>query len=312
MQQKQTVIGKERSLSRTGSLGKWSGWSNYIFIIPGLLFMITFMVFPILYNIALSFQNVTLLNLRGEHEFIGWQNYKTMFTDPLFTVSFSNSAVFTGGSILFQFTIGFALALFFNRKFPGRDFMRSIMLLGWMMPIIITATLFKWMFAGDFGVINHVLQLLGIIDKPIFWLTEQKTSLPGTIIANIWIGIPFNMVILLSGLQSLPDHLYEAARIDGASRFSQFTNITLPLMRPTIMVLLMLGIIYTFKVFDLIFIMTGGGPVNVTTVFPLYAYRMAFINYDLSMGATAASFMFFVLIALASVYLWIVRKEEHQ
>jgi multiple sugar transport system permease protein len=312
MQEKQTVIGKAQPDTRTISSWKWRSLSNYAFILPGLLFMVTFMVFPILYNIVLSFQNVTLLNLRGEHEFVGWQNYITMFQDSLFTVSFSNSAIFTSASILFQFTIGFALALFFNRKFPGRDFMRSIMLLGWMMPIIITATLFKWMFAGDFGVINHLLQVIGIIDKPIFWLTEHNYSLAGTILANIWIGIPFNMVILLSGLQSLPDHLYEAAKIDGASRFRQFTNITLPLMKPTIMVLLMLGIIYTFKVFDLIYIMTGGGPVNSTTVFPLYAYRMAFTNYDLSMGATAASFMFFVLIALASVYLWMVRKEEHQ
>jgi multiple sugar transport system permease protein len=312
MQQKQTVITKSRPDSRTTSSWKWSRWSNYVFIIPGLLFMVTFMVFPIIYNIVLSFQNVTLLNLRGEHEFVGWQNYKIMFQDPLFTVSFSNSAIFTSASILFQFSIGFALALFFNRKFPGRDFMRSIMLLGWMMPIIITATLFKWMFAGDFGVINHLLQVIGVIDKPIFWLTEHNSALSGTIMANIWIGIPFNMVILLSGLQSLPEHLYEAAKIDGASRFRQFTNITLPLMKPTIMVLLMLGIIYTFKVFDLIYIMTGGGPVNSTTVFPLYAYRMAFTNYDLSMGATAASFMFFVLIALASVYLWMIRKEEHQ
>ncbi|SFL55573.1 carbohydrate ABC transporter membrane protein 1, CUT1 family (TC 3.A.1.1.-) [Paenibacillus sp. 1_12] len=312
MQEKQTVIRTAQPDSRTSSSWKWRSWSNYVFILPGLLFMVTFMVFPIIYNIVLSFQNVTLLNLRGEHEFVGWQNYQTMFQDPLFTVSFSNSAIFTSASILFQFTIGFALALFFNRKFPGRDFMRSIMLLGWMMPIIITATLFKWMFAGDFGVINHLLQVIGIIDKPVFWLTEHHSSLAGTIMANIWIGIPFNMVILLSGLQSLPDHLYEAAKIDGASRFRQFTNITLPLMKPTIMVLLMLGIIYTFKVFDLIYIMTGGGPVNSTTVFPLYAYRMAFTNYDLSMGATAASFMFFVLIALASVYLWIVRKEEHQ
>lgn len=312
MQQKQTVITKARSDSRTTSLWKWSSWSNYVFIIPALLFMASFMVFPILYNIVLSFQNVTLLNLNGAHEFVGWQNYKMMFKDPLFKVSFSNSAIFTTASLLFQFIIGFALALFFNRKFPGRDFMRSIMLLGWMMPVIITATLFKWMFAGDFGVINHLLQIIGIIDKPIFWLTEHNSSLAGTIMANIWIGIPFNMVILLSGLQSLPDHLYEAAKIDGASRFRQFTNITLPLMKPTIMVLLMLGIIYTFKVFDLIYIMTAGGPVNSTTVFPLYAYRMAFTNYDISMGATAASFMFLVLIALASIYLWMVRKEEHQ
>jgi multiple sugar transport system permease protein len=283
---------------------------NYWFVLPGVSFMVCFLIFPILYNLFISFQNVTLMNLKGEHDFVGWSNYAVMFKDELFRTSFQNSAIFTAGSIAAQFCIGFALALFFNRSFPGRDVMRSLMLLAWMMPIVITATLFKWMFSGDHGIFNHILQTAGLLDKPKFWLSEDNTALLGTVIANIWVGIPFNMVILLSGLQSLPEHLYEAARIDGASRLRQFTNITLPLLRPTILVLIMLGIIYTFKVFDLIYIMTAGGPVNATTVFPLYAYRLAFTNFEFSQGATVASFMFFVLMALASVYLWLVRKEE--
>src|SRR5690606_2630297 len=131
---------------------------------------------------------------------------------------------------------------------------------------------------------------------PIYWLSDSATALYSTIIANIWVGIPFNMIILLGGLQSLPLHLYEAAKIDGANRWQQFVRITWPLLKPTIYILLMLGIIYTFKVFDLIFMMTGGGPVNASTVFPLYAYRLAFIQFEFSLGATVASFMFLLLL----------------
>ncbi|UUZ96682.1 sugar ABC transporter permease [Paenibacillus sp. P25] len=307
----QTSAGVPDESVRTGAgRRRWGAWGNYLFVAPGVLFMVCFLVFPIAYNLLLSFQNVTLMNLRGEHEFVGWSNYAVMFKDEVFRISFQNSAVFTVGSILFQFCIGFAFALFFNRRFPGRDLMRSLMLLAWMMPIVISATLFKWMLAGDNGIVNHLLQSVGLLDRPRFWLTEEHTALGGTMAANIWIGIPFNMVILLSGLQALPDHLYEAARIDGAGRFRQFANITLPLLRPTILVLLMLGVIYTFKVFDLIFIMTGGGPVNASTVFPLYAYRLSFTNFDFSLGATVASFMFILLFVLAGVYLWMMRKEE--
>lgn len=252
------------------------------------------------------------MNLRGEHSFIGFDNYAAIFADPLFMSSVVNSLLFTAGSLVFQFTFGFALALLFNRVFPGRDLMRSLLLLGWMMPIVITGTLFKWILSGDSGVFNHLLSVVGLIDQPVFWLTNENTALWATIIANIWIGIPFNMLILLAGLQGLPDQLYEAAKIDGAGRFRQFMHITLPLMRPTIFIVLMLVLIYTFKVFDLIYVMTGGGPVNATTVLPLYAYKHAFTGYDISKGSTVATLMFLFLGALACIYLWMTRKEEKQ
>lgn len=289
----------------------WNRFSNYLFVLPGILFMVLFLIFPIIYNLLLSFQDVTLMNLNGEHSFVGLQNYKTVIQDELFVISLKNSAIFTGLSIVLQFGIGFALALYFNQRFPGQSLMRSLMLLAWMMPIVITATLFKWILAGDHGILNYLLQLLGLLDSSQFWLSENHTAIYGTILANVWIGVPFNMIILLSGLQSMPIHLFEAAKIDGAGRIRQFRYITLPLMKPTILVLLMLGVIYTFKVFDLIFIMTGGGPVNASTVFPLYAYRLAFINFEFSLGATVSSIMFFVLITIAAAYLWMIRKEEH-
>ncbi|GIQ63572.1 sugar ABC transporter permease [Paenibacillus cisolokensis] len=287
-----------------------SSWNNYLFVLPALLFIVVFIGFPLVYNLMLSFQNVSVYNLNGKHDFIGLSNYYKSLEDPVFYISLKNSAVFTVLSLIFQFTIGFALALFFNRKFPGRNLFRSLMLLAWMLPVVISGTVFQWMMSGDYGIINYFMQSLGLIDKPINWLSEGRTALLGTIVANIWIGIPFNMIILLSGLQGLPEHLYEAAKLDGANRLVQFRNITLPLMKPTILVLLILGIINTFKVFDLIFVMTAGGPVTSSTVLPIYAYQLSFSTYEFSQGASVSMIMFIILTLISIAYLRMSGKEE--
>ncbi|MDB5054643.1 MAG: transporter permease [Bacilli bacterium] len=307
MPHQQTAAG----IRRTSSINKiFSSWSSYLFILPSLLFLVVFIVFPILYNVLLSFQNVDIYNLNGVHSFIGLTNYIKTFKDPVFLISFKNSMIFTVVSIFFQFTLGFGLALFFNLKFPGRNLMRSLMLLAWMLPVVITGTIFQWMMSGDYGVINYILQSLGIISSPHNWLSQGSTSLLGTIVANVWTGIPFNMIILLSGLQTLPESLYEAAKIDGANRLSQFKHITLPLMKPTIYILLMLGIIYTFKVFDIIFIMTSGGPVNSSMVLPIYAYQLSFTTFEFSQGAAVSVIMLAILTIVAVVYLKMMNKEE--
>ncbi|WP_274472860.1 MULTISPECIES: carbohydrate ABC transporter permease [unclassified Paenibacillus] len=298
-------------MSQSTRGAKWfSSWNSYLFVVPALAFMAVFVVYPILYNITLSFQDVNVYNLKGEHHFVGLANYIKSLQDPVFYISLKNSVVFTVLSIFFQFAIGFGLALFFNMKFPGRNLFRSLMLLAWMLPVVITGTVFQWMFSGDYGVINYFLQSLGLINSPVNWLSEASTALLGTIVANIWTGIPFNMIILLSGLQTLPTHLYEAAKLDGANRFLQFRHITLPLLRPTILVLFMLGIIYTFKVFDLVFIMTAGGPVTASTVLPIYAYQLSFTAFEFSQGASVSMIMFLILIGIAIVYLRMSNKEE--
>lgn len=300
------------SVKRQSGSKLFSTWTNYIFILPIILFMLVFVLFPIVYNITLSLQDVNVYNFKKEHHFAEFENYTNTFKDPVFYTALRNSLVFTVLSLVFQFGIGFALALFFNRKFPGRNLMRSLMLLAWMLPVVITASIFQWMLNGDYGVINYVLQLLGFINEPHSWLSDNGTSLLSTIIANIWIGIPFNMIILLTGLQGMPEQLYEAARLDGASRLKQFRHITLPLMKPTILILLMLGIINTFKVFDLIFIMTAGGPVNSSNVLPIYAYQLSFLKFEFSQGAAVSMIMFIILIVLAVFYLRMTSKEEAQ
>lgn len=177
MSHKSAVSGSREQSRRA----RWfSSWNNYLFVVPALIFMVVFIGFPLLYNLMLSFQNVNVYNLSGKHDFIGLSNYIKSLKDPVFYTALQNSAVFTVLSIFFQFTIGFALALFFNQKFPGRNLFRSLMLLAWMLPVVISGTIFQWMMSGDFGVINYFLQTMGIIDQPINWLSEGSTALLST------------------------------------------------------------------------------------------------------------------------------------
>lgn len=305
------TLAQSKATKGISSTSRWFGtWNNYLFLLPTLIFLAIFILFPIVYNIVLSFQDVDVYNLKGKHNFVGFDNYVTILKDTVFRTSLKNSIVFTVLSIVFQFVIGFALALFFNKKFPGSNLMRSMMLLAWMLPVVITASVFQWMLSGDYGVVNYILQSLGIINEPLSWLSNGKTALLATVFANIWTGIPFNMIILLSGLQALPEPLYEAARLDGASRAKQFRHITIPLMKPTILVLMMLGIIYTFKVFDMVYIMTAGGPINSSTVLPIYAYQLSFTLFEFSQGAAVSLIMFVLLIFIAIIYLRMMNKEE--
>ncbi|WP_246206654.1 carbohydrate ABC transporter permease [Virgibacillus ihumii] len=284
---------------------------DYTFLLPAGIFLLVFLVYPILYNINLSFREINISNLiQGEQPFVGLRNYITVINDQLFNTALINSLIFTFATIIFSTGIGFAFALFFNKTFPGSRWMRSILLIAWMTPIIIVGTIFQWMLSGDNGVINELLMNTGVISEPIYWLTNTDTALASIIVANIWISIPFSMVILLSGLQGLPEPTYEAAKIDGANKMQQFVYITLPLMRPTLLVLLMLGVIFTFKVFDLIYIMTAGGPANSTQVIPFLAYELSFSMYRFGEGAALSNISFFIIGAIALVYLYLIRKED--
>jgi multiple sugar transport system permease protein len=176
--------------------------------------------------------------------------------------------------------------------------------------LVVTGSLFRWMLDGDYGVVNFFLHGLGLLDDKVFWLTEPNTALIGTILTNIWIGVPFNMVLLLAGLQSISPTLYEAARVDGANAWRRFLHITLPMMRPVMLIVIMLGFIYTFKVFDLIFVMTGGGPVDATTVLPIYVYEQTFEFFYFGQGAAAATLILIIPLSLALIYLRLVRREE--
>ncbi len=287
-------------------------FTGYMFVGPALIYMLCLIGYPIVYNIMLSFRDVSAFNLAGgaARPFVGFQNYITVFKDETMMAAIVNTFKYTIFCLIFQFSIGLMLALLFNLKFSIAKPMRGFLVISWIMPVTVTALLFKYMLSPDGGIINIVLQALHIINQPVGWLINPKTAIWGPIIAATWIGTPFNMLLLTTGLSGIPEEVYESSSIDGANVFQKFFRITLPLLRPSIMSVLVLGFVYTFKVFDLIFVMTGGGPGNSTEVFATFAYRLSFSNYYFGQGAAVANVLFLILFCVALVYLRLINKEE--
>ncbi|AJO19969.1 Trehalose transport system permease protein SugA [Bacillus paralicheniformis] len=286
-------------------------WEGCFYLFPAVLFMLALIGYPLIYNIILSFQNVSLANIASKDiSFIGIDNYQRLAQDKVFWASLKNTLLYTAGSVVFQFAIGFLLALFFSMKFRLAPFLRGLMMVSWLIPLTVTALLFKFMMASNEGVFNQLLISWGMIDNPIPWLSDPKIAIWSVIIANIWVGIPFNMLLISAGLSSLPEDVYESASLDGANAFQKFIHLTLPLLRPVITVVMMLGFIYTFKVFDLVFVMTGGGPVHATEVLSTVSYRYSFDEFQFSMGAASANVLFFILLLVSLVYLRLIKKDE--
>ena len=285
---------------------------DYSFTIPALLFIAVFMLYPIWYNIIMSFKDVSVSNLKdtSEQAFVGLANFKAIFADKYFWSAFQNTFIIVILSLVFQFSIGFLFALYFNKNFKGAKWMRAILLIAWMNPAIITGAIFKWLLAGDIGIFNYFLMQIGLITEPINFLASTQTALYSVIVGNIWIGIPFNMIILLSGIQGIGNDLYESAVIDGANSVKKFFYITVPCLKPTILVLLLLGFIYTFKVFDIIYAMTTGGPANSSQILPYYAYEQSFKLFKFGQGAAASCVSFVLIALLAAVYIYFSNKEE--
>jgi multiple sugar transport system permease protein len=282
----------------------------FLFLVPAILFVIVFYAYPILNNIVMSFQRFTAKSfVTGEAPFIGLGNFDRLVNHPDFKVAVFNTVVFTLGSLFFQFTLGLALALFFQRKFPLSMFLRSLLLLPWLAPLLVSGAVWVRLFDMDYGVINYMIRTLGLISQPLAWLTDPHLAPISVIIANVWIGIPFNMVILYGGLQSIPSTLYEAAEIDGANAWQRFRYISWPLLLPVSTVVLLLGLIYTLKVFDVIMSITRGGPANVSQTLNTWAYSLSFTNFDFGLGAAAGDILMIVVLIFGLLYLRYIRTE---
>lgn len=283
------------------------------FVVPALVYMLAFVGYPIVSNIILSLQDVNVRTLLSpDKPFVGLNNYIEIFKDSVFRTSLWNTLIFTVGSLVFQFIIGFLLALFFSRNFKFAKPIRGLLMMPWMIPITITALIFKFIFGTDVGILNYILNSLGLIGQNIDWLTSPGTAMVALIAANVWIGIPFNMILISTGLTTIPSELYESAAIDGANKTQSFFRITLPLLRPTIESVLILGFIYTFKVFDLVYVMTGGGPVNSTQVLSTYSYKLSFDMFKYSKGAAVANVLFVILLIVSVFYLKYIYTEEDE
>lgn len=282
----------------------------YGFILPGVLYMLVVVGYPIVYNFILSFKDTSVRNLAtGTSKFIGFQNYIELFHNPTFILVLKNTFVFTIGSLIFQFTIGYLLALFFYKKFTLSGPIRGLMLIPYMMPMAVTGLLGQNLFLNS-GLINNLLSKVGIAGPA--WLTSTSTAMIAVVIMNCWVGIPFNMLLLISGMSNISEDVYEASAIDGAGRMQQFWKITMPLMKDSILAVLMLGFIYTFRAFDLMFIMTAGGPLNSTDVLGTYSYMLSFTQYQFSKGSAVAIVLFLCLLLIGILYLLLLRKDDKE
>ncbi|MDO4900791.1 carbohydrate ABC transporter permease [Actinomyces sp.] len=280
---------------------------RWAFLVPALVFLLAYFGYPIVKNLMMSVQDYTTRTFyTGEAPFVGLANYAAVVKSSVFSTALTNTVLFTVGSITGQFTIGMALAVFFNRHFPLSGVMRSLILLPWLLPMIVSSAIWKWMLDKDSGVINQILGAVGIDAIP--WLTSTDVALAAVIMVNIWLGIPFNMTILYSGLQDIPDELYEAAALDGATGWKAFRNITWPLLRPVVSVVLILGVVYTLKVLDIILGLTEGGPSGATQTLATQSYRLSFANFEFGQGAALGNVLVLISLAFAVVYLRMTRS----
>lgn len=278
------------------------------FLLPVVLYLLIFLVTPIFRSIYLSMQNWDIMSfVSGEADFIGLGNYQKIFADPDFPGIALNTLLFTVASLVFQFILGLALAVFFTKRFPLSATLRSLILLPWLLPVISSATVWRWMFNQSSGIINFILG-----GQHIGWLSDPHLSLWAVIIANIWLGIPFNMVMLYGGLQDIPEDLYEAASIDGANSWNRFRYITWPLLKPVTAVTLLLGLVYTVKAFDIIWVLTKGGPANSSHTIATWSYQMSFEgNHELGLGTAAGELLVVVALIFGFLYLRAQNKERY-
>ncbi len=280
-----------------------------LLLAPSLAIIVGVVLYPAIFAGYLSVLNVHLG--RPGVIFVGLQNYHKLLSSPEFWRSVWRGAVWTGGSLLPQVVLGLALASLLNYpRLRGRILYRGLIILPWLVPTVTVAIIWRWMFHDVYGVVNHLLMGLRLIDHPIAWLADPTLALATLIVANIWRGLPLMVVLFLAALQSIPRELYDAAEVDGASAWQRYRRVILPQLAPVVWIAAVLRTIWTFNFFDLPWIMTRGGPGEATTIPPVYAYLVTFSGYRLSEGAAVTVVMFAVLVLFALLYFRLYQENR--
>jgi multiple sugar transport system permease protein len=282
---------------------------GYLYLAPVILVLGGTVLFPILKAMHMSLYHHVLIKPK-EYGFIGLGNYARLLHDQVFWLSLWNSFVWVFGSVTFQFLGGFAAALLLHQGFRGRAVLRTLTLLPWIIPGVVVALIWEFIYQPNYGLLNDVLIRLGWMTERVAWLSSPALAMPAVIVANIWRGVPFFAIMLLAGLQAIPTELYEAARVDGASVGQRFVYITLPMLRPIIVVATATRIVWTFNYADLIFVMTSGGPANATQITSTYTLMQAYSNLDFGYAATLSVALLLIMLAFTTVYLRLTRGLE--
>jgi len=282
----------------------------YSLVTPALAVTILIIFFPIIQTATMSLFNYVIWKPK-DNRFIGFGNYLQALKDEVFWISLKNTLIWIVGVISLQLLLGFAAALLLNRDFKWRGLARSLILIPWVTPSVITALMWRWMYDGNNGVINDLLVRIGLLKSYFPWLANSSTALPAIMIALMWQGFPFFAIMILAGLQAIPKSLYEAAEVDGATTWQKFARITLPMLVPILFTSILLRIIWVANSMDVIYIMTGGGPGYATHTLPVYSFIRAYKALDFGYASTIAIFLTFLLIAIVAGYvIRVLRSQE--
>lgn len=298
------------TLASSGRQARARRAARWVFLVPAVAYVLFAFAIPVVYNLVLSLEQTspaTISHLTAP--FAGLSNYTTTLKDPVADSAIVRTFSFTVLSLLFQFIIGFALALLFNLRFPLRKFARSLILIPWLLPLLVTGVIFKFLFQLQAGAVNQVLLDLHLVHQPIGFEVSPGWAYLTVLITNIWIGVPFFTVLLYSALQDVPAELMEAARIDGAGAWQRLTRVTLPIIRPVIEVVFVLGFVFTIKVFDVVIGLTNGGPANSTQLIATWAYNLSFQDFNYGAGAALNTVLLLIALAAAPLYIWLNRDS---
>ncbi|MGZ6269557.1 MAG: carbohydrate ABC transporter permease [Candidatus Limnocylindrales bacterium] len=282
-------------------------WVAAAFVAPAALVILLVVVLPLIRAAWMSVFHIELTS-PGVEPFVGLRNYITQLTSPDFWDSVYKALFFTVATTALELSLGLGLAMLMDQQMRFRWLLRSIVILPWALPTIVNALMWRWIDNGSYGALNALLTQSGIIHDYVPWLSQDSTAMWMVVIADVWKMTPFCAILILAGLGGIDRELFEAARVDGATTIQLFRRIILPLLTPIILVVLVLRTMEAFKVFDIIWIMTGGGPANATQTVAIYAYRTAYQSYDFGQGAALGYLIAIAIMLLAAVYLRLLRR----
>jgi multiple sugar transport system permease protein len=280
----------------------------YLWILPSVVLMVAIIVVPIIDLFITSVSEVSFSGVRGE--FNGGANYVSLFQDPVFPRVLINTLVWTVAIVGITIILSLGIASLLNEKFVGRRLVRAALVVPWAVSLLITAVIWKWIFDFRYGTLNLILKELGIIENNVNWLAQPVTSFPAMIAVGIFVSLPFTSFVLLAGLQAISAELYEAARVDGADRWKRFRHVTLPQLRPTLTVAVVLNTIYVFNSFPIVWAMTKGEPLNKTDIIFTYLYKLGFEQRQLGEAAAVSVISFLILVTFSASYVWFVTRRE--
>ena len=277
-----------------------SRWTDYMYILPAMLVMLVVIGYPLVYTVWLSFHATPPRT--GEWNFNGLQNYQETLTDPRFWKITWNTVYWTIGSTFFAFVLGFGAALALHKPFPGRGVVRAILLIPWVISAVAAAYVWRWILHSDYGLVSGSLMDWGVIERPLVLLDNKNRVMPTLIMVNVWKEFPFVMVMLTAGLQTAPEGLLRAARIDGASTWNQFWHVTVPHLRGVILITTLLLFVINLNSFTLVWLMTGGGPANGSALWITEIYNIAFRKLQYGPASAFSVILFIIMLALGYFY----------